>query len=65
MTNTDDFEKALDIFQANGYTELDTARYYQEGEQERFTGQSDWMKNGFSIGPKASKLGNSRSQFVA
>ncbi|KAF2099258.1 Aldo/keto reductase [Rhizodiscina lignyota] len=53
VTSLDDFNKELDIFKANGYDELDTARMYQEGQQEGFTGKSGWKEKGFKIGTKA------------
>ncbi len=41
VTSLDDFNKALDIFQARGYTEVDTARSYFNGKQEGFSRQAN------------------------
>ncbi|KAI1101682.1 aflatoxin B1 aldehyde reductase member 2 [Jackrogersella minutella] len=52
MTSLDDFKQALDIFQARGYSELDTARLYVGGAQESFTRQAGWKERGLTIGTK-------------
>ncbi|KAI0892083.1 Aldo/keto reductase [Annulohypoxylon nitens] len=52
MTSLDDFKQALDIFQARGYNELDTARMYIGGEQESFTRQAGWKERGLTVGTK-------------
>lgn len=52
ITDLDTFNKALDLLQARGYNEIDTARMYGEGTQEGFTGQTNWKKNGFTLATK-------------
>lgn len=60
MTDMNEFNKALEIFKANGYDELDTARMYQEAQQEAFTGESTWKEKGFKMATKAreEEIGN-------
>ncbi|KAK3346351.1 NADP-dependent oxidoreductase domain-containing protein [Lasiosphaeria hispida] len=52
LHKVDDLKQALDIFQARGYSELDTARAYGGGAQEGFTRQAGWKERGFSIATK-------------
>ena len=47
-----DLAKALDMFQARGYSELDTARAYGGGAQEGFTRQAGWKERGMAIATK-------------
>ncbi len=52
LTTVDDLKKALDIFQARGFSELDTARAYGGGAQESFTRQAGWRERGMAIATK-------------
>ncbi len=52
VTNFDDFKKALDMFQARGYNEIDTARSYVAGKQEGWTREADWKGRGLSVATK-------------
>lgn len=54
ITNLDDFKKCLDIFQAHGFSELDTARVYGGGQQEAFTRQAGWKERGLQLATKIS-----------
>ncbi|KAK3322627.1 putative aflatoxin B1-aldehyde reductase GliO-like protein [Apodospora peruviana] len=52
ITDLDTFNKALDIFQARGYDEVDTARIYVGGKQEAFTREADWKSRGLRVATK-------------
>ena len=52
VTSLDDFNKALDMLQARGYNEVDTARGYVGGKQEAFTREANWKGRGLSITTK-------------
>ncbi|KAI0022612.1 aflatoxin B1 aldehyde reductase member 2 [Xylariomycetidae sp. FL0641] len=52
MTSLEDFRQALDIFQARGHRELDTARLYIGGQQEAFTRAAGWRERGLAIATK-------------
>lgn len=42
----------LDVFQAHGHNEVDTARFYAEGTSEEFLGELDWKKRGIVMDTK-------------
>ncbi|PBP22354.1 Aldo/keto reductase [Diplocarpon rosae] len=42
----------LDIFQAHGHNEVDTARFYGEGSSEEFLGDLGWKKRGLVMDTK-------------
>ncbi|TVY85346.1 Aflatoxin B1 aldehyde reductase member [Lachnellula suecica] len=42
----------LDIFQAHGHNEVDTARFYGEGTSESFLGDLNWQKRGIVMDTK-------------
>lgn len=42
----------LDIFQAHGHREVDTARFYGEGSSEALLGDLDWKKRGLIMDTK-------------
>lgn len=44
--------KILDIFQAHGHNEIDTARAYCEGTSETMLGELDWQKRGLVMETK-------------
>ncbi|KAL6702182.1 NADP-dependent oxidoreductase domain-containing protein [Trichoderma pleuroticola] len=52
ITDLDTFNKALDVLQARGYNEVDTARVYVGGDQEDFTRQANWKKRGLTLATK-------------
>jgi len=52
ITELEELNKALDLFQEHGYSELDTARSYVGGKQEAFTKAAGWKKRGMTIATK-------------
>ncbi|KAI0783921.1 Aldo/keto reductase [Irpex lacteus] len=46
VTDLKEIEKILDIFQAHGHNELDTARFYGDGTSEEVLGEIGWQKRG-------------------
>ncbi|KAK4210915.1 NADP-dependent oxidoreductase domain-containing protein [Rhypophila decipiens] len=52
VTSVDEFNKVLDVFQANGYNEVDTARMYVGGKQEAFTREARWKDRGLTLATK-------------
>ena len=52
ITDLDTFNKALDVFQARGYNEVDTARVYVGGKQEAFTREARWKERGLTLATK-------------
>ncbi|KAM0250731.1 hypothetical protein ACHAQJ_008486 [Trichoderma viride] len=52
ITDIETFNKTLDVLQARGYNELDTARIYGNGAQEGFTGRTDWKQRGLTLATK-------------
>jgi len=52
ITSIDTFNKALDVFQARGYNEIDTARVYIDGKQEAFTRETGWKDRGLTLATK-------------
>jgi aflatoxin B1 aldehyde reductase len=51
-TTVDEFNDFLDLFQARGYNEVDTARQYQGGQQEAFTRAAKWKDRGLKLATK-------------
>lgn len=49
-----DCAKILDVFQAHGHNEVDTARVYGGGSSEEYLGQLDWQKRGITMDTKLS-----------
>ncbi|GBE87006.1 Oxidoreductase sirO [Sparassis crispa] len=47
-----DVEAILDVFQAHGHLEIDTARTYAGGTSEQYLGKIDWRKRGLLIETK-------------
>ncbi|KAI9745640.1 MAG: hypothetical protein M1818_001174 [Claussenomyces sp. TS43310] len=62
----DEFNTALDHFQAAGYNEVDTARVYIEGQQEAFTRQAHWKERGLTLATKVypSPPGNHKPEVI-
>ncbi|KAL4929184.1 aldo/keto reductase family protein [Aspergillus undulatus] len=56
ITSLSEFQHMLDIFQASGYTELDTARVYLSGHQESFTARAGYKERDLSIATKVYPL---------
>jgi aflatoxin B1 aldehyde reductase len=52
ITTLDEYKKALDYFQGQGYNEIDTARSYVGGEQENWTAQAGYKARGLKIATK-------------
>lgn len=52
ITSLDEYNSCLDTLSKNGYLELDTARVYIDGEQEKFTAEAKYADRGFSIATK-------------
>jgi aflatoxin B1 aldehyde reductase len=52
ITDLETFNKALDLFQARGYSEVDTARVYVGGNQEAFTRDAKWKDRGLTLATK-------------
>ncbi len=46
VTDVAEFGEFLDLFQARGYHEVDTARVYGNGTQEAFTREAKWKERG-------------------
>ncbi|KAI0074930.1 Aldo/keto reductase [Panus rudis PR-1116 ss-1] len=47
-----DIEAILDVFQAHGHNEIDTARVYTGGTSEELLGKIDWRKRGLKLETK-------------
>ncbi|RAL17126.1 aldo/keto reductase family protein [Aspergillus homomorphus CBS 101889] len=52
ITSLDEFNKCLDLFQQQGFNEVDTARVYVGGQQEAFTAQAKWKERGLTLATK-------------
>ncbi|KAE8448757.1 hypothetical protein EG329_008973 [Mollisiaceae sp. DMI_Dod_QoI] len=52
VVTLEDCAAILDIFQAHGHNEVDTARFYAEGSSEEFLGNLDWKKRGIVMDTK-------------
>ena len=52
ITDLGEFNKVLDLFQARGYNEVDTARVYVGGQQEAFTREAKWKERGLTLATK-------------
>jgi aflatoxin B1 aldehyde reductase len=52
ITSLDEFKRHLDYFQQRGYSEIDTARVYVAGKQEKFTAEAGWKERGLKIATK-------------
>lgn len=52
VTSIDEYTACLDTLAKNGYLELDTARVYIDGDQEKFTAEAKYAERGFSIATK-------------
>ncbi|KAK6724834.1 hypothetical protein SNK04_003652 [Fusarium graminearum] len=53
--DSETFNKALDVFQSKGYSEVDTARIYVGGQQEGWTGkETKWKERDLLSIPRSS-----------
>ena len=52
ITDLETFNKVLDVFQARGYNEVDTARMYCAKKQETFTREAGWKDRGLTLATK-------------
>ncbi len=52
ITSLDEYNKCLDHFQTQGYSEIDTARIYVDGKQEAFTADAHWKERGLTVATK-------------
>jgi aflatoxin B1 aldehyde reductase len=52
VTNLDDCKAILDVFQAHGHKELDSARVYAEGSCEEYLGELDYSSRGLVMDTK-------------
>lgn len=52
ITAVPEFAKVLNLFQSRGYNEVDTARVYVGGEQEKFTRDAGWKDRGLTLATK-------------
>lgn len=52
ITDLDTFNKALDVLQSRGYSEVDTARMYVGKKQEAFTREAKWRDRGLTLATK-------------
>ncbi|KAK0629490.1 NADP-dependent oxidoreductase domain-containing protein [Bombardia bombarda] len=52
VTDINEYKKVLDLFQARGYNEVDTARVYIGGKQETFTREAGWKDRGLTLATK-------------
>jgi aflatoxin B1 aldehyde reductase len=52
ITDVGEFDRVLDLFQARGYNEVDTARIYVGGKQEAFTREARWKERGLTLATK-------------
>ncbi len=66
ITSLEGFEKALDMFQARGYDEVDTARMYAGGKQEAWTREAGWKRRGLSLATKVfpAPAGNHKAEII-
>jgi len=52
VSTLEDFNKCLDYFQKEGYSEVDTARAYISGDQEAWTKEAHWKERGLTLATK-------------
>lgn len=52
ITSLDDYNSCLDYLQSNGYNEIDTARVYIGGQQEKWTADAHYSDRGLTIATK-------------
>jgi len=52
ITDLEEFKSILDVFQAQGYGEVDTANAYVGEKQQAFTKQAGWQERGLRLATK-------------
>jgi aflatoxin B1 aldehyde reductase len=52
ITSLDELNKCLDLFQSQGFTQIDTARLYCGGQQEAFTREAQWKERQLQVATK-------------
>lgn len=52
VSDLEDCKKILDIFQAHGHNEIDTARFYGGGTSEEYLGKLHWQDRGLVMDTK-------------
>lgn len=52
ITDVGELGRVLDVFQARGYSEVDTARVYVGQRQESFTREAGWKDRGLTLATK-------------
>ena len=57
MTKLEDIAAILDVFQAHGHFEVDTARVYSSGTSEEVLGELGWKERGLVMGTKLYPVG--------
>jgi len=57
VCNAKDVGAILDVFQAHGHFELDTARFYSQGTSEEMLAAVDWKKRGLVMATKLYPVG--------
>ncbi|KAF3765558.1 Aldo/keto reductase [Cryphonectria parasitica EP155] len=58
----EDCTKILDVFQAHGHNEIDTARLYSGGSSEEYLGQLKWQERGLIMDTKLAPVGRLRPE---
>jgi len=56
ITSLEEYNKCLDYFQKEGYSEVDTARLYISGDQEGFSKEARWQERGLKLATKVVHL---------
>jgi len=51
-TSIDKFKEFLEVFQYEGYSEVDTSRLYQNGQQEAFIAAAGWKDRRLKLSTK-------------
>lgn len=52
IDSLDEFKSILDVFQEQGYNEVDTANAYVGGKQQAFTRDAGWQERGLTLATK-------------
>ncbi|KAL8751328.1 MAG: hypothetical protein Q9199_006499 [Rusavskia elegans] len=52
ITSLDEYNRCLDLFQKEGYNEVDTGRMYVGGKQEATTRETRWKERGLTLATK-------------
>lgn len=52
VTDMDEYNNILNTFQAQGYSEVDTAPVYVGAQQEAFTREAKWKERGLTLATK-------------